>query len=46
MKEFGVGTAVALQFFGSKAALPSAVYGIIMLITAPGLVKLFKIQNH
>ena len=42
MKEFGVGAAVALQFFGPEAALPSAVYGIIMLITAPILIKINK----
>ncbi|WP_309492516.1 bile acid:sodium symporter family protein [Candidatus Hecatella orcuttiae] len=42
MKEFGVGTAVALQFFSPEVALPSAVYGMIMLITAPFLVKLLK----
>jgi len=42
MKEFGVGTAVALQFFGPEVALPSAIYGIIMLISAPTLIKLFR----
>jgi predicted Na+-dependent transporter len=42
MKEFGVGTAVALQFFGANAAIPSAIYGMIMLLTAPALVKLLR----
>lgn len=42
MKEFGVATAVALQFFSSQAALPAAVYGIIMLITSPILAKFLK----
>jgi predicted Na+-dependent transporter len=42
MKEFGVGTAVTLQFFGAEAAIPSAIYGIIMLLTAPALIKLFR----
>jgi len=42
MKEFGIATAVALQFFGSKAAIPAAIYGIIMLITAPLIAKMLK----
>ncbi|MGQ9469726.1 MAG: bile acid:sodium symporter family protein [Nitrososphaerales archaeon] len=42
MKEFGVGTAIALQLFGPEAAIPSSVYGIIMLITAPILVKVLR----
>ncbi|MEM3737403.1 MAG: bile acid:sodium symporter family protein [Candidatus Bathyarchaeia archaeon] len=42
MKEFGVGAAVALQFFDPEVALPSTVYGIIMLITAPILVRIIK----
>jgi BASS family bile acid:Na+ symporter len=39
MKEFGVATAVALSFLPSRSALPAAVYGVIMLVTAPYLVK-------
>jgi BASS family bile acid:Na+ symporter len=39
MKEFGVAMAVALSFFPAKAALPAALYGVIMLVTAPFLVK-------
>lgn len=46
MKEFGVGTAVALQFFEPNVALPSAIYGVIILITAPILTKLFKRYTH
>lgn len=42
MKEFGVGTAVALKFFGAEAAIPSAIYGIIMLLTAPALIKILR----
>lgn len=46
MKEFGVATAVALQFFGSEAAIPAAVYGIIMLITAPIVAKVLKNKQN
>jgi len=42
MKEFGVATAVALQFFGSKVAVPIAIYGIIILITVPIIAKMLK----
>ncbi|MCH8067388.1 MAG: bile acid:sodium symporter family protein [Nanoarchaeota archaeon] len=42
MKEFGVATAVALQFFGSKVAIPIAIYGIIILITAPIIAKILR----
>jgi len=42
MKEFGVATAVALQFFGSKVAIPIAIYGIIILITAPIIARILK----
>jgi bile acid:Na+ symporter, BASS family len=39
MKEFGVAMAVALAFFPTKASLPATLYGVIMLVTAPFLVK-------
>jgi predicted Na+-dependent transporter len=39
MKEFGVAMAVALAFFPAKTALPATLYGVIMLVTTPLLVK-------
>jgi BASS family bile acid:Na+ symporter len=46
MKEFGVATAVALNFFPGRAALPAAVYGVLMLITAPYLVRRLRTRER
>jgi len=42
MKEFGIATAVAFKFFGGEVAVPAAIYGIIILITAPIIAKMLK----
>lgn len=46
MKEFGIATAVAIQFFGSGAAIPAAMYGIIMLVTAPFATKILRDRSY
>ena len=42
MKEFGIATAVAVQFFDSDAAVPAAIYGVIMLVTAPIMTRILR----
>ena len=46
MKEFGIATAVAIQFFGSGAAIPAAMYGIIMLVTAPIMTRILRDRSY
>lgn len=46
MKEFGIATAVAIQFFGSSVAIPAAMYGIIMLVTAPLMTRILRDRSY